>query len=1011
MQAEHLNQLEKDLRSQDEARILSALHTLGELTYGRASLLALVERLAVQAPSDLVRQTARQTLSRPIFQHLQNKRRTKYPASVRTWLQQEIHQWQQEGLIGNALAEILQQRYALDEPRPQHRPRPQTVSSSPPATSERPAWQALVFSERGLMLALYLGAFFLAVSLGVLAVLKVSFRAPISLGATLLAAALTPLLSRRSARLGAVFLWLSGALLAVDVRVLWGETAHWIWAALWGGLILLWAWGGRRFHARLLTLSAVAALWLAAGRAGALSASDAYLWRVAGLGILHWAIAVWYADAACRPLQKWLQRAALGWGAVLWVYFFWYTTESLTAAAAFLALAALLYGLFHTTDDWLRPAGLALAGAAWISGALTWFYGWQNVPWQRYTGILLWGMTTFLWAGRTRNQTWRYLLWGSAGAGLFLAWQAGIREEQVLWAAGLAAVAAAGQAWLARQRPRLSAQLAAAFSAWLGWVGLALHWSPMLSLAWVAASGIFWLPRLLRGKRPGPEPRLMQALEWSGAASLWLGLLLLAQTPAGWGQTLSWSMSAMWLLLYAWRVDARALLGLLALAQGWTLWPQERPGWLAWQVAVAVSLAWLLAAAQDRPRRRTGVMYALMSLGVVGAFFLPAASARGFLAFYALAAGLGYMRWGQAVDRWAWNILWQLTFYTALQPSIWRWGLAPWVWLASSQLLPSPAQEEEPPSLANALGLWCVSLLAGGMLDISGADGQQVLNWTLLWLANIAAMWRYYPRPLALWPVTLIGILWLETASNWAGWEAQVWLLTLWMAGYYAWAQWKGPSGGSWASTLRAAAAALGAAAVAYGYEQGGLQPVLPLASGAVLVTLEAIRQRNIWLGYPAALLYLLAYFQILSWAGAQNVQLYTAGAAAAGLVMHYLLRQYHFERAAWLTGALAQLTLLGVAWQQMLQHEQLWYFIVLLLEALLTLGYGVLMRSRSLTSLATLFLLLGGLTILRGWLQGLGVVVVLGAVGLALLALGVYGVQQRERWQRLLSQWEEWKA
>jgi hypothetical protein len=192
---------------------------------------------------------------------------------------------------------------------------------------------------------------------------------------------------------------------------------------------------------------------------------------------------------------------------------------------------------------------------------------------------------------------------------------------------------------------------------------------------------------------------------------------------------------------------------------------------------------------------------------------------------------------------------------------------------------------------------------------------------------------------------------------------------------------------------------------------QGGLESAIPPAITATMVTMEAFRRRNIWLGFPANLLYLMAYFILLVELLVDEPQFYSIATAALGLLMHYLLTRAGSKFGAFITGMVSQLVLLGTTYIQFLSNEQLVFFTVLFFQALVVLIYGLVIRSRSLVFTPILFTVLSVLTVMFGLLQGIMTIVMIGCTGLMLLSLGILAVVMRERLKQIGERFSDWGA
>ncbi len=152
-----------------------------------------------------------------------------------------------------------------------------------------------------------------------------------------------------------------------------------------------------------------------------------------------------------------------------------------------------------------------------------------------------------------------------------------------------------------------------------------------------------------------------------------------------------------------------------------------------------------------------------------------------------------------------------------------------------------------------------------------------------------------------------------------------------------------------WGSVRRYSGLALATlTALSAPFEGSGLWASLPVALAATLWAVEAFRRRNVWLGFPANALYLLAYFMILVELKVDQPQFYSVGAALLGMLMHYLLMRTGSNTGAFFTGMVSQLVLLSTTYLQMVSTNSLAYFTALFFQALVVLGYGLVIGSSS---------------------------------------------------------------
>ena len=126
---------------------------------------------------------------------------------------------------------------------------------------------------------------------------------------------------------------------------------------------------------------------------------------------------------------------------------------------------------------------------------------------------------------------------------------------------------------------------------------------------------------------------------------------------------------------------------------------------------------------------------------------------------------------------------------------------------------------------------------------------------------------------------------------------------------------------------------------------------------------------------------------------------------------MHYLLTRTGSRTGTFITGMVSQLVLLSTTYIQFLSTERLVFFAVLFFQALIVLGYGVVIRSRSLVITPLVFLVLSVLTVLYGLMQGIMTVVLIGCTGLLLLMLGILAVIMRDRLKQISERFNDWGA
>lgn len=193
--------------------------------------------------------------------------------------------------------------------------------------------------------------------------------------------------------------------------------------------------------------------------------------------------------------------------------------------------------------------------------------------------------------------------------------------------------------------------------------------------------------------------------------------------------------------------------------------------------------------------------------------------------------------------------------------------------------------------------------------------------------------------------------------------------------------------------------------------QTGGIEKAIPIAIAATLFAAEAFARRNVWLAFPANVLYLISYFTLLFELNVEEPQYFSIGAAVLGMVMHFLLVRSKSKAGAFIMGTLSQLTLLGTTYIQMVSTEKSAFFFVIFAQSLAVLVYGIIMRSRSLVIAPIGFAVLATVTVLYSALRDLSIVVIVGVTGIVLLSLGIVAVLMRERITTLAERFSDWSA
>ncbi len=218
-----------------------------------------------------------------------------------------------------------------------------------------------------------------------------------------------------------------------------------------------------------------------------------------------------------------------------------------------------------------------------------------------------------------------------------------------------------------------------------------------------------------------------------------------------------------------------------------------------------------------------------------------------------------------------------------------------------------------------------------------------------------------------------------------------------------------------WSRVLRWSSLAIGVIVCGSAVLFEGPSIVLATALVATLFALEAWQQRKIGLAILADLLYIEAYFLVLDSLHILEPQFFSTGAAILGIVLHYLLRRLGEQNLTFFAGMASQLVLLGASYIQMVNTNNLFFFMILFFQALAVIIYGTIIRSRSLVLVPSGFVVLGVASIVIKAFSDVLSLLVIGCSGLLLLILGISALFLRERIgvarQKVRATFAEWSA
>ena len=1042
---------------------LEALNILRTLPLSAAELelaVRLLERLALDDPSPQVQQAALHALSSSPYRGAQ-RGLAELDEPARRLLGAQIERLAQENLLPERLAAVLRGRYALaDEPAPEPAPLAAPAQPEPaagpaaetvPAESTEPVGSPvgaglrpapapvsglgqLLLSDTSIKIALYLGAFFVVAAAFILAALVEVARLPILGVTTALFLGAAVVLNQRLPQASFVLFAVGTLLIPIDAGVLEnlldllhpGE--YFFWAVIAAICAAAWVGGAVLYRSRLFSVLAFLGFALAVLQVNLGLDASGYttlFWlALTGLGGLL------AASRLASQEQKRLS-AALFW-----------TAQIYQAVLFFILAVALIAWAFNTQElAEVNPPYL------WLVGGLTWLVGavfyelsgralrrmGNELPFEILTVFCLAvAPLTALGVFSLGTQTYLPLMWGW-GILLSVAGEAagtprlagGQPYRAWLFLDGGAIFAVALVVALARDATEMAILfLLASFALYLTLTLRRMRW-----FFWTAALGSAFLAYWLLGDLLDQQRLVyfIPALALLGLALLgerrelgpgWVRPALGFAAFAGWIDFLGympWLTGGLARLinpLAAYSIPAsgaREILAALGYALALALYmkwlPAGRPHGLFWSLALSSGVwAYLLlfylpsVAALDIPPVYifTPPALALLTLDLLGRqrgvgrqWTLPA-----------LILGLGCAALNLVLLAQTW-VIWQTG--PAAPAGFDSYALAADALLHGAIVLlvyavygVGFALEDERPWI----GYLSAAGLAGSLvflLDLARASNY------ILPLALLAGV--YYGASLFLrgWagrtPAAPSG----EAGTDGAGASGEVEASA---------APLKLAPGGDWGEVLQTSGLTLGALVGLAALFSGNAAAVLGETLVATCFAVEALRRRNVWLGYPANFFYFIAYTLALRLLEVRQPQMFTIAAALLGIIMHYLLVRADPQRgrgsawAAFITGLLAQLILLSTTYVQMVGSEQLRFFFLIFFQGLALLVYGLVVRSRSFVFVPVGFLIVSVVTVALSVLSGVPTALIIGCTGFTLLGLGILALVLR---QRLLEATEAW--
>ncbi len=1048
------------LQSGDAANRLSAIAQLNSFAYSSEAIRNKLEQLAVNDRDESVCREALAALDLPAQRNVR-RHFNKLDKSKRRILLQEITEWEDLNLLKKGHAEAIRRRYDFDfPPTPSSTPaqvdefdslNPDNSTPVPPSESASPRATLLqtLLSETNVKISLYLGAFFVIASAAILGAFVDIFRIPLLILGTIIFGGLSVVIQKRLPQPSFALFIVFSFFLPITANVIENtlnlssqfNAAYWVVVGLF--MTIIWGGGTWMYNSRLFSLTAFLSCTTAFYRFGDIfGAKPDFFAAMVGLAALTGLAGVWL-------LKKWRERKF--------------------ALPLFLSTQLLQIAILGTSQtSFMIKSGAPNSAPLWhLLLALTWgfaflFYIFSN---QLYSFFL------FPWLA---SGTLIFIPW-LVGA----AFKADHMTNTILFAVwGLALAVASEIIYKVQMTRKYNLPFMIASIPILGYAIISgffhntiLGFSTSLFAAlvlgilhFIRPRGWLWTVSLLSFTAAYFAffnlPFLEKAEVYTGYQQLGLGLLflmielLLRKAPRSWNLppriygalfTLITSISFM-------EGSGRAAIGFAILTVFFLIYTSvQRKAIYGYLPAAFLALT---------------VFFTLDNFKLD--FWLPALTTLSVL-YFAIGAGI------RSKDAWAWmlrssalvlgTIIALSALLTTKETGGWYSLIVGLLFTAEMYLSHNGWFEPGLPVMFNISAFLILRdlnveaipyhLLAYSLVWL-GADlinhiafkEQRPLKWIVRWLGTILTIFNYgflffdknagmaalgfgvysllflilclvYRKSTLFYAFTL-------TAPLFAVFLFRTFEITKWIhpviflaIGYYAIGYFLrlARRTGGWDSTLLFSGLGVGVIVSIAAPTFSGLDAAIPVAFAATLWAVEAFWRKNVWLGFPANGLYLLAYFIILIELNADQPQFYSMGTALLGMFQHYLLTRANSKTGTFIMGMLSQLTLLGTTYIQMVNNgsEGLIYFVVLFFQAIAVLVYGIVIRSRSLTFTPIFFLVISVMSVIYilvyDLLDAITSIVMVGCTGIILLAIGILAVLMREKITKLGEKLNEWKA
>jgi len=1060
---EILDEVLQALQSDKQAIRMQSLLRLQSLTYSSEAIRKMLEQLAIQDENSDIRKEALAALDLPTHRHVQS-RSNKLMRNSRYSLLEQIDNLEKDGLLDGQRAEVIRRRYDFDidsppaVPKSTSSPSEQTVTlqvqptPQPEPEGPRPSLLQSLLSEASIKIYLYLGAFFVIASAAIIGAAVPELRLPILIIGTLAFGGLSLVIKKRlpqpSFALFIVFSFLlpiTANTIEETLRAGFNFTAassagYWVFVYLIMAII----WGGstRLYESRLFSITAFISLALAFTRIGDIFDAKAEFYTImTGLAAIAGLAGVWL-------LKKW--RPA-NFALLLFL-----TAQALQGIVLIASLIIFEVNLFDPSNSALWHLG---AFATWIlalgfyliSDTLFPFliFPWLAagtlipMPWFIATAfdmkslgstiiLFVWGTMLSIVSEATyrfeANRKYSLPLLVASVPAFVLAIITGFADSitlGVIAAFGIALIYTSLHAlhtrWWLWTLALLSfiigyfaffdLEFMQSFGVFIGYqtLGIGILFllpDPFLNKDWTA-NREWRIPPRIYGAMFVLYTTLVVLTE-SEAKHATVCFAIYAVFFAAYGFTqrkaifgylpAAYLPLAIYFGLESFKVDAwlPALTGLAVVYYGIGYLIRRTEKWSFTLRNSALVLGTFVSLGALLTLKETGGWYALIAGLLFAAEMYLSRNGRfeiGIPLMFSIGAFLIVRDFN--VDEPAWHLL--------------AYSLA---WLLTDLLAHLTFTNPRPLSMVvRGVGA-SLAIINYGFLFFQNDTSLAVIGfglYTLLFL-TISLLYR---RPTVFYAFTLtlplfVAFLFREfDVTKWI--HPVIVIAVLYYAAGFLLRSMKRAA--AWDETLLYSGLGLGIIVSLASPILGGLDAAIPVAIAATLWAIEAFAKKNAWQAFPANGLYLLAYFIILYELKVNEPQFFSMGAALLGLIQHYLLVRAGSKTGAFIMGMVSQFVLLGTTYIQMVDNNEFIYFLVLFLQSLAVLGYGIFIRSRSLTFFPIGFVVLGVLTVVNGLLQGVGAIFLIGCAGIILLILGVFAVLLRERISKLGERLSDWKA